>query len=81
MECQLLLARCLEAAQAADADGKPTLAGLRLAQPGLRLADLGGRRPTLIQGNSCANADGGVGCANVGAPGISAESQLQPVGK
>ena len=31
---QLLLARCLEAAQAADADGKPTLAGLRLAQPG-----------------------------------------------
>lgn len=31
---QLLLARCLEAAQATDADGKPVLAGLRLAQPG-----------------------------------------------
>ena len=31
---QLLLARCLEAAQAADADGKAVLNGLRLAQPG-----------------------------------------------
>ncbi len=31
---QLLLARCLEAAQAADADGKTVLNGLRLAQPG-----------------------------------------------
>ena len=31
---QLLLARCLEAAQTADADGKAVLNGLRLAQPG-----------------------------------------------
>ena len=31
---QLLLARCLEAAQTADADGKTVLNGLRLAQPG-----------------------------------------------
>ena len=31
---QLLLARCLEAAQTMDADGKPMLSGLRLAQPG-----------------------------------------------
>ena len=31
---QLLLARCLEAAQTPDAQGKPVLAGLRLAQPG-----------------------------------------------
>ena len=31
---QLLLARCLEAAQAADADGKTVQNGLRLAQPG-----------------------------------------------
>ncbi|GGH65099.1 tRNA modification GTPase MnmE [Comamonas phosphati] len=31
---QLLLARCLEAAQVLDAQGKPVLAGLRLAQPG-----------------------------------------------
>ena len=31
---QLLLARCLEAAQAAYADGKAVLNGLRLAQPG-----------------------------------------------
>lgn len=31
---QLLLARCLEAAQSANEDGKPVLAGLRLAQPG-----------------------------------------------
>ncbi|MDR3003179.1 MAG: tRNA uridine-5-carboxymethylaminomethyl(34) synthesis GTPase MnmE [Acidovorax sp.] len=31
---QLLLARCLEAAQAAGADGQPLLPGLRLAQPG-----------------------------------------------
>ncbi|MEN2385238.1 tRNA uridine-5-carboxymethylaminomethyl(34) synthesis GTPase MnmE [Comamonas sp. A7-5] len=31
---QLLLARCLEAAQSANEDGKPVLTGLRLAQPG-----------------------------------------------
>lgn len=31
---QLLLARCLEAAQGADADGRSVLHGLRLAQPG-----------------------------------------------
>ena len=31
---QLLLARCLEAAQTAEADGKAVLNGLRLAQPG-----------------------------------------------
>ena len=31
---QLLLARCLEAAQALGADGAPVLPGLRLAQPG-----------------------------------------------
>ncbi|QXZ08728.1 tRNA uridine-5-carboxymethylaminomethyl(34) synthesis GTPase MnmE [Comamonas sp. Y33R10-2] len=31
---QLLLARCLEAAQTADAEGQSTLSGLRLAQPG-----------------------------------------------
>ncbi|MDR3067125.1 MAG: tRNA uridine-5-carboxymethylaminomethyl(34) synthesis GTPase MnmE [Comamonas sp.] len=31
---QLLLARCLEAAQSGSQDGKPVLAGLRLAQPG-----------------------------------------------
>ena len=31
---QLLLARCLEAAQTSDADGKAVLNGLRLAQPG-----------------------------------------------
>ena len=31
---QLLLARCLEAAQTMDADGKSVLNGLRLAQPG-----------------------------------------------
>ena len=31
---QLLLARCLEAAQTMDVDGKPMLSGLRLAQPG-----------------------------------------------
>ena len=31
---QLLLARCLEAAQTLDDHGTPTLAGLRLAQPG-----------------------------------------------
>jgi tRNA modification GTPase len=31
---QLLLARCLEAAQAPDAEGRAVLAGLRLAQPG-----------------------------------------------
>ena len=31
---QLLLARCLEAAQAPGADGAPVLPGLRLAQPG-----------------------------------------------
>ncbi|PIF98465.1 tRNA uridine-5-carboxymethylaminomethyl(34) synthesis GTPase MnmE [Comamonas sp. 26] len=31
---QLLLARCLEAAQTADTDGKTVLNGLRLAQPG-----------------------------------------------
>ena len=31
---QLLLARCLEAAQTLDAQDKPVLAGLRLAQPG-----------------------------------------------
>ena len=34
MVLQLLLARCLEAAQTLDAHGTPTLAGLRLAQPG-----------------------------------------------
>ncbi|EFI62086.1 MULTISPECIES: tRNA uridine-5-carboxymethylaminomethyl(34) synthesis GTPase MnmE [Comamonas] len=31
---QLLLARCLEAAQSTNEDGKPVLTGLRLAQPG-----------------------------------------------
>ncbi len=31
---QLLLARCLEAAQSANEDGMPVLTGLRLAQPG-----------------------------------------------
>ena len=31
---QLLLARCLEAAQTTDSNSKPVLAGLRLAQPG-----------------------------------------------
>ena len=31
---QLLLARCLDAAQSANEDGKPVLTGLRLAQPG-----------------------------------------------
>ena len=31
---QLLLARCLEAAQTTDSDDKPVLTGLRLAQPG-----------------------------------------------